>query len=73
VEAEELLRRYATGERNFSGVVLNRFTNLAGVRLPEIDLSGATLTKKMQGIDLIFTAPIYLTPVWAIPIRVELI
>ena len=51
MEAEELLRRYAAGERNFSGVVLNHFTNLAGARLHEIDLSGATLPEKMQGID----------------------
>jgi uncharacterized protein YjbI with pentapeptide repeats len=51
MEAKELLRRYAAGERDFSGVVLNHFTNLAGARLPEINLSGATLPEKMQGID----------------------
>jgi uncharacterized protein YjbI with pentapeptide repeats len=52
MEAEEILRRYAAGERNFAGVVFNRFTNLAGARLTEIDLSRAILPYQMQGIDL---------------------
>lgn len=52
MEVEELLNRYAVGQRNFSGVILNHSANLAGASLQEIDLSGATLPSKMQGIDL---------------------
>ncbi|HCF29606.1 MAG TPA: low-complexity protein, partial [Cyanobacteria bacterium UBA11049] len=39
MEAEELLKRYKQGERDFSKV------NLVGVNLPEANLSGINLSK----------------------------
>ena len=49
MEAEELLRRYAAGERDFTGIDL-RESKLIDVQLTEInlrkaDLSGADLTR----------------------------
>ena len=38
VNTEELLQRYAAGERNFAGISLS-YTNLVGVDLSEADLS----------------------------------
>lgn len=43
MEPDELVRRYAAGERDFSGVDLSG-ANLAGVNLAEADLSGADLS-----------------------------
>jgi uncharacterized protein YjbI with pentapeptide repeats len=42
--AEELLQRYAAGERDFSGVDLENIS-LRGANLSEIDLSNACLVK----------------------------
>ncbi|GGA35792.1 pentapeptide repeat-containing protein [Okeania sp. KiyG1] len=49
MDAEELLKRYADGERDFSGIKLTR-SKLRGANLKGINLSHATLTEvKLQG------------------------
>jgi uncharacterized protein YjbI with pentapeptide repeats len=52
ISAEELLKRYAAGERDFSGIKLGnadfREINLSGAYLRGINLSGADL----RGINL---------------------
>ena len=50
--AEELLKRYTEGERDFSGVNLSGI-NLRGVTLTEVNLSGANLhSTDLSGADL---------------------
>ncbi len=44
MDASELLRQYAVGKRDFSGVNLSG-ENLCGVELCGVDLSGAKLLK----------------------------
>ena len=43
--AEELLERYANGERDFSGISFKRGLRLEGAEIPDIDLSGSTLVR----------------------------
>jgi uncharacterized protein YjbI with pentapeptide repeats len=51
--AEELLQRYAAGERDFSGISLESKWGLEGAELPDINLSGATLRRvDFDGADL---------------------
>lgn len=53
ITAEELLRRYANGERDFSGVCLGYEANLIGVDLRGINLSKAEMiTVKLIGANL---------------------
>ena len=42
MDAEELLRRYGAGERDFRGIILYR-ADLGGAELHSVDLSGARL------------------------------
>ena len=44
MDGEELFRRYAAGERDFSGVDLSG-ANLSRVELRDINLSGANLSR----------------------------
>jgi len=40
ITAEELLRRYAAGERDFQNIILE-YADLSGVELQKIDITGA--------------------------------
>ncbi|MEH2236669.1 pentapeptide repeat-containing protein [Nostoc sp.] len=60
MDAEELLRRYAAGERNFAGIELRNsvnstdlFPNLEGADLRKINLRGASLYRvNLSGANL---------------------
>ena len=45
IEADELLRLYANGERNFSGLEIAGSDELAGANLSDIDLSNSMLAE----------------------------
>ena len=52
ITREELLRRYAAGERNFQHIILE-YADLSGVELQNIDLIGAHFTYvNLSGINL---------------------
>jgi uncharacterized protein YjbI with pentapeptide repeats len=48
---EELLQRYASGDRDFSGAYLDEGTKLTGANLSGINLSGSTLAE--AGLDTV--------------------
>lgn len=64
INARELLRRYASGERNFEGIVLHRVdlrgadlqsVNLCGAHLSYVNLSRADLSDSNLSADFVFS------------------